>query len=147
MNRKHGPYPPAELPYALFRRATLPALVAAAICVVVSTAVAGLAGLWGSLAAAGIVTVFYATDLVALRLAERSSGSSLMPLMLFEYVAKISVIALLLTLIWDTTALSTKALAATIALATVVWTFSLAVFAARAPTYVVDLRQVRQPDS
>ena len=145
MARTRGPIPVARLPYALFRRASVPAGITAGLCIIVSVASSGRAGGLGALIGACIVIAFYVTDLLALRLAERMSGNALLPLMLIEYAVKVSGIALFLAVIWDTTAFSTSALAATITFATVVWTLSLAYFAARSPTYIVDIASLQHP--
>ncbi|HVQ17685.1 MAG TPA: hypothetical protein VMT27_01460 [Actinomycetes bacterium] len=139
MKRTQPPLPPGEVPYVLFRRAAVPAALAACGCVVVATVVSGVSGLVGALLGAVIVVLFYVIDLLTLRLAERLAGSTLMPLMMTEYVVKISVLALLLLALWNTTAFDVRAMAVTVAVATVVWTVALGVIAARIATFNVDV--------
>jgi hypothetical protein len=140
------PITPDRLPYVLFRRAAVPALVAAAICVMGAAVWSGIAGLVGAGIGAVIVALFYWTDLLVLRLSERLVGEALMPLMLTEYLIKVAVLAILLFALWDTTAFDMRSLAVTVAVATVVWTVALGVSAARAATFVVDVSAHRETD-
>lgn len=133
------PIAPRDLPYILFSRAAIPAVVAAGCCVVVAAVWLGWAGLVGSLVGAAIVVGFYVADLLTLRLAEMVDGQALMPLMLTQYMIKVIVLAMLLVILWDTTAFDMEAMAVTVAIATIVWTVALAVTAARAATFVVDV--------
>lgn len=144
MSRSRGqPIAPRDLPYTLFRRAAIPAVVAAGCCVVVAAGWSGWAGLFGSLVGAAIVVGFYVADLLTLRLAEMVDGQALMPLMLTQYMIKVIALAMLFVVLWDTTAFDMEAMALTVATATIVWTMALALFAARAATFVVDVSSDR----
>ena len=147
MSRRRGDQvEPGDLPYALFRRAAVPAFAAATMCVVIAAVVTGWAGLVGSLIGTAIVAAFYGTDLLTLRFAERLDGQVLMPLMLTEYMIKVIALAMLFAIFWDTTAFDMKVMALTVACATIVWTIALAVSAARAATFVVDVSAHRSSD-
>ncbi len=140
------PVEPGRVPYYLFRRAAGPAFVAALGCVVVAAVWSGIDGALGAFLGAVVVLVFYGSDLVVLRIAERREPSSLMPLMMTEYVMKVVLLALLFVVIWNTTAFSVRAMASTVVVATVVWVAALAVSAARVATFSVDV-SADQPTS
>lgn len=139
------PVQPSDVPYTLFRRAAVPALMAATVCVVVAAVRSGAGGAIGALLGALIVLFFYVADLVTLRFAERRKPESLMPLMMTEYIVKVILLALLLVVVWDTTAFSVRAMAGTVAVATVVWIVALAVSAMRVATFVVDVSAQQPP--
>lgn len=136
---RRDPVEPGAVPYLLFRRAAGPAIVAAAGCVVIAAIWTGLDGAFGALLGAAVVLVFYGSDLVILRVAERKEPASLMPLMMTEYLIKVVLLAFFFVLIWNTTAFSVRAMAATVAVSTVVWVTALAIFAVRVATFSVDV--------
>jgi len=138
----HGrrePVEPGRVPYFLFRKAAGPAVVAGVGCVVVAAVWAGAGGALGALVGAVVVLVFYGSDLVVLRIAERKEPASLMPLMMTEYLIKVVLLAFFFVVIWNTTAFSVRAMASTVAVATVVWVTALAISAARVATFSVDV--------
>lgn len=137
--RGRRPVAPADVPYELFKKAAIPTLLSAAGCVLVSAVASGSDGAIGALVGAVVIAVFYGTDLVVLRYAERRPPSSLMSMMMATYVIKVVVLALLFLVIWNTTAFDVKAMAVTVAVATVVWVMSLTLFASRISTFSVDV--------
>lgn len=137
--RKRTPIGPERLPYVLFGRAAVPAIIVALVCVVVAALVSGSEGFAAALIGAVIVVVFYLFDLVALRVAERRHGSALMPIMLTAYIIKVGFLAILVARLWQSSDVDMEVLAATVVAATVTWTSALAVVAMRAATFFVSV--------
>jgi len=137
--RKRTPIGPERLPYVLFGRAAIPAIVVSLVCVVVAAVVSGSEGFTAALIGAAIVIVFYLFDLVALKVAERLHGSALMPVMLFAYIIKVGFLAILVARLWQSSTIDMQVLAATVVAATITWTSALAVVAMKAATFFVSV--------
>ena len=141
--RKPVPAEAERLPYILFTRAAAPAIAASVVCVLIAAAVSGMAGFIAALIGTAIVVVFYLSDLAALKVAERLHGSALMPVMLTCYILKVGFLAILIAVLWQSGDVDMKALAATVVVATVTWTFALGLAASSAATFFVGAENER----
>jgi len=136
--RMNEPLEPSEVPYAIFRAAAVPALAAAAICLVVAYFGSGPKALVGSVIGTGVVVAFYWTDLAVLRIAEKVAPTSTFALFIGEYLIKIMVLASLMLWLSDATAIDTRSLGVTVVVVALVWTVSLAIAATRVRAFVME---------
>jgi hypothetical protein len=136
--RVKQPLEPSEVPYALFRSAAVPALAAAAVCLVVAFLGSGSTAFVGSLIGTGVVVAFYWTDLAVLRIAEKVTPTSTFALFIGEYLIKIVLLASLMFWLSDATAIDTRSLGVTVVVVALVWTVSLAIAATRVRSFVME---------
>ena len=131
------PLEPSEVPYAIFRAAATPALVAAAGCLVFASLGWGRQGLLGSLVGTVIVISFYWTDLAILGVAEKMDPKAMFGLFIGEYLIKVLLLAGLFAAMQDVSAIDVRMMGMTVGVTAGVWTMALAIAAARVRTFVV----------
>ena len=128
--------------YAIIvRRAGALTAVAAAIMVAVSTALAGVKGLYGALIGVAIVTVFFGISVLVVGRAARISPQAMMVAALVTYVVKILALAVVVSALNGTTAFSTRALGFTAIGCILVWSATQVIMTARLKMLYVEPQQ------
>jgi ATP synthase protein I len=106
---------------AILRGAAIPTAAVAVALLVVSGLVAGGKGVLGAGLGALIVAAFFTAGVVAIGWASKISAFMMMQVAIFTYLVKIALLGLLVALLSDTEAFSTKAFAAAVLVSTLVW--------------------------
>lgn len=138
MSQAPGVVPPSAVAATLLRRAAWPTGVALAACWVVGALVAGGKGLLGAVVGTAVVTVFFGIDLLVMRATVRLDPVITFGLVMTEYLGKVIGLALFLAAFRGTTAFSTRVMAATLAVGTVVFLTSATIAFARMRMYSTD---------
>jgi len=129
----------------IVRRAGALTAVAAAIMVAVSAALVGVKGLIGALVGVVVVIVFFGISVLVVGRAARVSPEAMMVAALVTYVVKIVALAIILSSLNGTTALSTRALGFTAIGCILVWSATQVITAVKVKMlYVEPEQQPRQ---
>jgi ATP synthase protein I len=130
----------------IIRRAGALTAVAAAIMVAVSTALAGVKGLYGALIGVAIVTVFFGLSVLVVGRAARISPPAMMVAALVTYVVKIVGLAIVVSILHGMTAFSDRALGLTALGCILVWSAAQVITAVKVKMlYVEPEQQPQQP--
>jgi ATP synthase protein I len=130
----------------IIRRAGALTAVAAAIMVAVSTALAGVKGLYGALIGVAIVTVFFGLSVLVVGRAARISPQAMMVAAMVTYVVKIVGLAFVVSALHGMTAFSDRALGLTALGCILVWSAAQVITAVRVKMlYVEPEPQPQQP--
>lgn len=111
----------AEQFSAMLRASAVPALLAAAGCVVVAAVADGGKGAWSAALGAALVVVFFSFSLLVMKRTAAWEPTAVMGVVLGTYTAKIIALGVAMVLLRDATWLSGQALALTVIVCTVVW--------------------------
>jgi ATP synthase protein I len=128
----------------IIRRAGALTAVAAAIMVAVSTALAGVKGLYGALIGVAIVTVFFGLSVLVVGRAARISPQAMMVAALVTYVVKIVGLAIVVSILHGMTAFSDRALGLTALGCILVWSAAQVITAVKVKMLYVEPEQQPQ---
>ncbi len=106
---------------AILRGAAVPAALAGAVLLLVSGLLAGASGVLGAGIGVGVVAAFFTVGLVVIAWASRISPQTMMMVAIVTYMIKIALLAIFVVAFAGTSAFSTTAFAASVAVSTLVW--------------------------
>jgi hypothetical protein len=88
---------------SLWRGALVPAVVTAAIAILVGVLIRGTSGLWGALLASATVILYFSVHLLISRISKDLDPMATMALAMFSYFAKVILMGALLLVVTKTT--------------------------------------------